>query len=60
MLACVCAGASAAVAYFALPYVQSSWQGYIAGALVALSSASALFCLYNILAGGNPPKTGKH
>ncbi len=38
-------------------------QGLLSAAawvLVALSGLLTLFCVYNVLAGGNPPRKGSH
>jgi hypothetical protein len=36
--------------------VQAGTHALPSSLLLALSAALALFCLYNVLAGGNPPK----
>eukprot|EP00879_Flechtneria_rotunda_P033307 GHRR01036875.1.p1 GENE.GHRR01036875.1~~GHRR01036875.1.p1 ORF type:complete len:212 (+),score=37.46 GHRR01036875.1:295-930(+) len=51
----VSAGTSGWVAYQMWQRVQASVAPVPSGILLALSAALAAFCLYNIVAGGNPP-----
>jgi hypothetical protein len=61
------AGASGAVAYSTWARVQVGAAAFAGGAVgywlsvvvLALSAAFFLFCVYNVLAGGNPPKVPK-
>jgi hypothetical protein len=53
------AGGAAYVTYTSLALQQGAAL-WVTGALTALSWAAALFCIYNVLAGGNPPRKGSH
>jgi hypothetical protein len=48
-----------AAAYLAFPHVTVGTVAWVAGTIVVVSAAAALFCVYNVLAGGNPPPKGK-
>jgi hypothetical protein len=53
------AGSSGWIAYQMWQRVQASVAPVPSGILLALSAALAAFCLYNIIAGGNPPPAQK-
>mmetsp|Transcript_21100 Transcript_21100/g.35949 ORF Transcript_21100/g.35949 Transcript_21100/m.35949 type:complete len:216 (+) Transcript_21100:55-702(+) len=54
------AGAACYAAYICYPLVQgATLSAWVAGGLAAFSGAAALFCLYNVVAGGNPPPSAK-
>jgi hypothetical protein len=53
------AGSSGWIAYQMWQRVQASIAPVPSGILLALSAALAAFCLYNIIAGGNPPPAQK-
>eukprot|EP00882_Tetradesmus_deserticola_P008934 GHRQ01009424.1.p1 GENE.GHRQ01009424.1~~GHRQ01009424.1.p1 ORF type:complete len:179 (+),score=16.12 GHRQ01009424.1:127-663(+) len=55
----VCAGSSGYIAYQMWQRVQASIAPVPSGILLALSAALAVFCVYNIIAGGNPPPAQK-
>ncbi|WIA13385.1 hypothetical protein OEZ85_006965 [Tetradesmus obliquus] len=55
----VCAGSSGWIAYQMWQRVQASVAPVPSGILLALSAALAVFCVYNIIAGGNPPPAQK-
>lgn len=52
----VCTGASAYVAYTCWQSLQAGVIPWLSGIVLGLSAALSLFCIYNVLAGGNPPK----
>ncbi|KAL4449028.1 hypothetical protein ABPG77_007745 [Micractinium sp. CCAP 211/92] len=54
------AGLAGWLAYYAWRAVQQRVAPVFMGALLGLSSAMALFLLYNVAAGGNPPRRGTH
>jgi hypothetical protein len=56
---CLVAGSSGWIAYQMWQRVQASVAPVPSGILLALSAALAAFCLYNIIAGGNPPPAQK-
>ena len=56
---CLHTGASGYALYACYPLIQGAAVGWVAGGLAVLSGASAVFCLYNVLAGGNPPPSKK-
>eukprot|EP00195_Chlamydomonas_chlamydogama_P016424 CAMPEP_0202902088 /NCGR_PEP_ID=MMETSP1392-20130828/16273_1 /ASSEMBLY_ACC=CAM_ASM_000868 /TAXON_ID=225041 /ORGANISM="Chlamydomonas chlamydogama, Strain SAG 11-48b" /LENGTH=112 /DNA_ID=CAMNT_0049588791 /DNA_START=302 /DNA_END=640 /DNA_ORIENTATION=+ len=52
----VSAGAAGYAGYLAWTKVQAGQVVWLTGSVAVASAALALFCVYNILAGGNPPK----
>lgn len=56
------AGGAGAAAYASWTVLQTQvgFGLWFSGALAGLSVLAALFCVYNVLAGGNPPRQGKH
>lgn len=54
------AGLAGWLAYYAWRAVQQRVAPLFMGALLGLSAAMALFLLYNVAAGGNPPRRGTH
>lgn len=59
--ALACAGSSAAVAYVAYAGLSATagLAYYLSGGLMVVSLLLSAFCVYNILAGGNPPPKKK-
>ncbi len=49
-------GAAGYVGYSCWGFLQSGIVPWLTGSIAALSGALALFSLYNVAAGGNPPK----
>lgn len=52
------AGLAGWLAYYAYRAVQQGVSRMFMGALLGLSAAMALFLVYNVVAGGNPPRRG--
>lgn len=48
------------LAYLAGVKAQAGIAVLATGGLAAVSAALCLFCLYNVMAGGNPPRKGSH
>ena len=46
--------------YYAYRAVQQGVSSLVMGVLLGLSSAMSLFLLYNVAAGGNPPRRKPH
>jgi hypothetical protein len=53
------AGAAGWAGYLAWQRLSGGGQPLVWGAVAVLSGAAALFCAYNVLAGGNPPPKAK-
>ncbi|PSC70132.1 FATTY ACID EXPORT chloroplastic-like [Micractinium conductrix] len=54
------AGLAGWLAYYAARAVQQGVASTAMGCLLGLSAAMALLLLYNLAAGGNPPRRGTH
>ena len=64
----VCAASTAGVAFYGWQQTSTSLAlgmsghlvPWVSGAITLLSGLLSLFCVYNVLAGGNPPRQGTH
>ncbi|PRW20473.1 FATTY ACID EXPORT chloroplastic-like [Chlorella sorokiniana] len=54
------AGLAGWLAYYSYRAVQQGVSSLVMGTLLGLSAAMALFLVYNVAAGGNPPRRGTH